>query len=280
MAACNNDMTPFDSWKALIWKLLSTGQVKPEYGRGISALHGSVELMRMIFNLVPWPEMFLKFEGHKRVIEVLGPEKLIELLGHEKFIELLGHEKFIDLLFQEILRVNPGAVDSEGEPLDEERLRRGLRLNPNGSIYDWNLGGCRLQRLPDLIGAIRGAESISFAHNQLTELPGTFGDIQVVDKLWLNHNQLSSLPSSFGNLKCANLFLHNNKLSSLPPSFCKLRLKTLFLHANMLQKLPDGFGDIHVEDQIYLKMNMLQEDDIPSSFPNVGDAVLAQIQYV
>ena len=48
----------------------------------------------------------------------------------------------------------------------------------------------------------------------------------------------------------------------------------------MLQKLPDGFGDIHVEDQIYLKMNMLQEDDIPSSFPNVGDAVLARIQYV
>ena len=210
MAACNNVMT-FDSWKDVFWTLLFEGQVGLVDGRGISAVHGSVELMQMIFDLVPWHELLLKFEGHKRFIELLGPEKLIEILEPAEFIKIL---------VQEILRVNPGAVDSEGKRLTPERLLRRLRTKVDGSIHDWNLDGCGLHSLPDLIGAIRGAESISFANNQLQKLPDSFGYIQVDDRLCLNDNKLTTLPDSFSNLKCMELFLHNNQLlSNNIPSF-------------------------------------------------------------
>ena len=70
--------------------------------------------------------------------------------------------------------------------------------------------------------------------------------------LELDGNQLSSLPDSFGSITVGgNLSLFNNQLGSLP----------------------DSFGSITVGRDLDLRDNPLDDQAIPTHFPNVGGKI-------
>ena len=92
-------------------------------------------------------------------------------------------------------------------------LRKGLELNPDGSIESWDLAGCGLRALPELFGAVTTTGDLGLGYNQLSSLPASFGSITVGEDLYLSSNQLSSLPDSFGSITVGgDLWSGNNQL--------------------------------------------------------------------
>ena len=101
-----------------------------------------------------------QLQGQESVLELIirgwaWPEVLVNSA------RLWAPELFLDVLIAEMLEANQGVT--------ETKLRRGLYLNPDGSIKSWDLchGGCRLRALPELFGAVRTSAYLWLNFNQL-----------------------------------------------------------------------------------------------------------------
>ena len=221
-------------------------------------------------NLRQLPELFgcLQINGNL----VLSKNKLSSL-----------PESFGSIIVRKDLLLNDNQLKSLPESFGYMKVGGNLRLYSNqlSSLPDiftndfsvngiLDLSNNQLTSLPESFGSIY-AEDLWLYNNQLRSLPDSFGSITVGGMLRLDYNQLSSLPDSFGSLTVpGNLSLDNNKLSSLPDSFGSITVGGhLWLNYNQLSSLPDSFGSITVDGRLSLYGNQLQDQDIPTSFPNV-----------
>ena len=145
--------------------------------------------------------------------QLRSQHRLLELIIRD-WVLVTPEVLFLEVLIAEMLEVNPGVT--------EARLRKGLELNPDGSIKGWDLNWCGLRALPELFGAVRTTEYLLLNFNELTSLPDSFGSITVGGDLRLYYNDLSSLPDSFGSITVGrDLELNDNQLKDqdIPAAF-------------------------------------------------------------
>ena len=240
--------------------------------------------------LCPWSHgvvhaMLLGTHDHNSPLHKLRTNyHLLELI----IVRWVWPELFLNALIVDVHKANSAVVT-------EAKLREGLKLNPDGSINNWDLSRCNLMILPDSFCSIRVSNNLLLCRNKLRSLPDSFGLIKVCGHLSLSNNVFNTLPNSFasitvgGDLKLdrsnikilpdsfgsitvgGELRLDHNKLSELPDSFGSITVGgNLRLDYNKLSELPDSFGSITVGGGLWLDHNSKLKD-IPAVFPNVGE---------
>ena len=97
-----------------------------------------------------------------------------------------------DTMVEQLLAANPHTTT--------RLLRRGLRLNLDGSIAWWSLERCELSALPDWFGNLRTTGHLLLSHNNLQSLPESFASIVIGGHLTLDYNPLRLLPMNFADV--------------------------------------------------------------------------------
>ena len=96
-------------------------------------------------------------------------------------------------MIQHIIAVSPKA--------DREGMFRGLNINEDGLLVDWDLSCYTISALPGSFNALVCIGYLYLQYNQLDFLPANFGELEVGGSLYLYFNELEFLPTEFGELE-------------------------------------------------------------------------------
>ena len=99
-----------------------------------------------------------------------------------------------EILVDHIMLVSPGA--------DRERMLRVRSFVESGKLEYWDLGGCKISKLPPSFGALVCSGSLNLNGNKLELVPKSFSRIILGGSLDLSGNrQLTGVPKNFPNVK-------------------------------------------------------------------------------
>lgn len=157
-------------------------------------------------------------------------------------------------------------VGCDSDP-DVSKTSEWIRLSLKFKNFSFQLGGSRLQNLPDIfrfpilaenlnvlflgrnnfttfpkeICSLKKLTSLNLFCNQLVVLPSEIKELNSLIKLELSKNRLQSLPQEFGNLTAlVILHLEENDFSSLPSEIGNcLSLVVLLMKRNRLREISD-----------------------------------------
>jgi len=97
-----------------------------------------------------------------------------------------------------------------------------------------DLGGNRLNSIPESIFKLTKLEELRLSQNYLESVPRQIGNLKKLTSLGLAGNKLTSIPKEIGKLKKLDvIFLGYNKLTSLPDEIGRLpKLTSIYIHSN------------------------------------------------
>lgn len=209
---------------------------------------------------------------HRRVAVWFGGDRMdVSLSFEENGIEEDATLTVKDFERATLQELKTAMLDANPQ-LNVDQVRRvqggGVSVHPDGTVRNWNLTSCGLQRLPDLIGDLEATGSVLFNNNNLTSLPDSIGGLVVGRDLDLRNNAIKELPESIGNLIVErDLNLGQNKLATLPASFGSAFVgRHLKLNSNKLESLPESFCNLTVGGDICLWGNETLLDGLPRNF--------------
>ena len=96
-------------------------------------------------------------------------------------------------------------------------------MTKKGRIHLLNLGGCRLEEIPDSINLLSNLNYLNLSYNKLNSMPDSIGSLSKLKYLNLTHNRLISVPNSINSLSRLKYFnLSFNPIRPIPKSLIKL----------------------------------------------------------
>ena len=129
------------------------------------------------------------------------------------------HRTATEILAREIMFVSPDA--------NRDRLLKHLSFSANGLLENWDLGRCKIAKLPESCGDVMCTGDLDLQGNRLESLPLSFGTLSVGGGLILYDNNLRCLPPNFEQIRVGgNLFLDGNpELTGIPTEFPNVKGK-------------------------------------------------------
>ncbi len=142
---------------------------------------------------------------------------------------------------------------------DEARRRIEQAGAGGGSALD--LGGLRLDRVPDEIADLTGLTELLLNDNRITALPDWIGSLPNLTTLRLDSNRLAELPGTMNRLtSLTRLDVGQNWFTELPGWLGGLTgLTSLDLRGLQLRKLPDWLGGLSDLTELDIGSNQLVE---------------------
>ncbi len=123
-----------------------------------------------------------------------------------------------------------------------------------------DMGGQKLQKLPQHILSFKKLEAIFLNHNQLSTLPQSIQQLKNIRQLDLSYNTFQHLPLTVCNLQnLQSLSMSYNLLEVLPKEIAQLQqLKILRFQHNQLKALPEELGQLTALEELDLHGNQIE----------------------